>query len=88
MVVSVLFSFYLENFANLDATYGTLGALNGLMVWVSISVIVLIVGAEINAELEHQTRKNSTTGVPKPMESAAHSLLTPLVKQPATAVGD
>ncbi|MDQ1194343.1 YihY/virulence factor BrkB family protein [Agrobacterium sp. SORGH_AS 787] len=67
LVASVLFSFYLENFANYNATYGTLGALIGLMVWVWISVIILIVGAEINAELEHQTRKDSTTGAPKPM---------------------
>ncbi|WP_245495262.1 YhjD/YihY/BrkB family envelope integrity protein [Agrobacterium cavarae] len=49
LVVSVLFPFHLENFANCNATYGTLGALNGQMVWVSILVIVLIVGAEINA---------------------------------------
>lgn len=67
LVASILFSFYLENFANYNATYGTLGALIGLMVWVWISVIILIVGAEINAELEHQTRKDSTTGAPKPM---------------------
>lgn len=64
---SILFSFYLENFANYNATYGTLGALIGLMVWVWISVIILIVGAELNAELEHQTVRDSTTGAPKPM---------------------
>lgn len=67
LVASVLFSFYLENFANYNATYGTLGALIGLMVWVWISVVILIVGAEINAELEHQTLKDSTTGSPKAM---------------------
>ncbi len=67
LVASVVFSFYLENFANYNATYGTLGALIGLMVWVWISVVILIVGAEINAELEHQTRRDSTTGSPKPM---------------------
>ncbi|NEI74803.1 YihY family inner membrane protein [Rhizobium lusitanum] len=67
LVASILFSFYLENFANYNATYGTLGALIGLMVWVWISVIILIVGAELNAELEHQTVRDSTTGPPKPM---------------------
>ena len=50
-----------------NATYGTLGALIGFMVWIWISVIIIIVGAEINAELEHQTRKDSTTGPPRPM---------------------
>jgi membrane protein len=67
LAASILFSFYLENFANYNATYGTLGALIGLMVWVWISVIILIVGAELNAELEHQTVRDSTTGSPKPM---------------------
>lgn len=67
MAASILFSFYIENFANYNATYGTLGALIGMMVWVWISVIILIVGAELNAELEHQTARDSTTGSPQPM---------------------
>ena len=67
LAASILFTFYLENFANYNATYGTLGALIGLMVWVWISVIILIVGAELNAELEHQTLRDSTTGAPLPM---------------------
>lgn len=67
LAASVLFSFYLENFANYNATYGTLGATIGLMVWVWLSVIILIVGAAINAELEHQTERDSTTGPPLPM---------------------
>ena len=66
-VATILFSIYLLNFANYNATYGTLGTLIGFMVWIWISVIILIVGAEINAELEHQTRKDSTTGPDKPM---------------------
>ncbi|TCL93956.1 membrane protein [Rhizobium sp. PP-WC-2G-219] len=64
---SLGFSYYIENFANYNATYGTLGALIGFMVWTWMSVIILIVGAEINAELEHQTTIDSTTGHPKPM---------------------
>jgi membrane protein len=61
------FSFYLQNFANYNATYGSLGAVIGLMMWTWISVIILIVGAEINAEMEHQTKRDSTVGEPKPM---------------------
>jgi membrane protein len=61
------FSFYLQNFANYNATYGSLGAVIGLMMWTWISVIILIVGAEINAEMEHQTKCDSTVGEPKPM---------------------
>lgn len=61
------FSFYLENFANYNATYGTLGALVGFLMWTWLSVLILIVGAEVNAELEHQTAKDTTTGFPQPM---------------------
>jgi membrane protein len=67
MLASILFSYYLSNFAHYNATYGTLGAVIGLMVWTWISVIILIVGAELNAELEHQTINDSTTGEPKPL---------------------
>jgi membrane protein len=56
------FSYYLQNFANYNATYGSLGAVIGLMMWTWISVIILIVGAEINAEMEHQTARDSTVG--------------------------
>lgn len=64
---SIAVSFYLGNIADYNATYGTLGALIGFMVWTWISVIIVIVGAEINAELEHQTARDSTTGRPKPL---------------------
>jgi membrane protein len=64
---SLAISYYLSNIANYNATYGTLGALIGFMVWTWISAIIVIVGAEINAELEHQTARDSTTGRPKPM---------------------
>lgn len=67
VLMTLAFSVYLLNFADYDATYGTLGALIGLMVWIWLSIVILIVGAELNAELEHQTRRDSTTGAPKPM---------------------
>ncbi len=50
-------SFYLSHVANFNATYGTLGALIGFLFWTWISTIVVILGAELNAELEHQTAK-------------------------------
>lgn len=67
VAASFAFSYYIENFADYNATYGTLGAVIGLMVWIWISVVILIVGAELNAELEHQTARDSTTGAPRPM---------------------
>ncbi|SCB58787.1 membrane protein [Rhizobium aethiopicum] len=66
-VMSLGFSFYLEHFANYNATYGTLGALIGFLIWIWLSVVILIVGAELNAELEHQTARDTTTGHPLPM---------------------
>ena len=69
MIASAAFTFYLANFADYNATYGTLGAVVGLMMWTWISLMILILGAELNAELEHQTAMDSTTGTPRPMGS-------------------
>lgn len=66
-VTSVLFSWYVSNFTDDNATYGSLGAVIGLMVWLWISVTIVTVGAEINSEIEHQTAKDSTTGAEKPI---------------------
>lgn len=67
LVGSVLFSWYLSRFANYNATYGSLGAVIGFMMWTWISVVILLLGAELNAEMEHQTARDSTTGEPLPM---------------------
>jgi membrane protein len=67
LVSSGLLSWYLENFANYDATYGSLGAAIGLMMWMWISAIVILFGAELNSEIEHQTARDSTTGGEKPL---------------------
>jgi membrane protein len=67
LACSSLFSWYLANFANYDATYGALGAVVGLMMWMWLSTIVVLVGAELNAEIEHQTAIDSTVGSEKPL---------------------
>jgi membrane protein len=67
IAVSFLFSWYLTSFANYNATYGSLGAVVGLMMWLWISTIVVLLGAELNAEIEHQTARDSTVGVEKPL---------------------
>lgn len=64
---SALLSWYLANFANYDATYGSLGAAIGLMMWMWISSIVTLFGAELNSEIEHQTARDSTVGGEKPL---------------------
>lgn len=64
---SLGFSWYLDHVAHLDATYGPLGAVMAFMLWIWFSVLVVLVGAELNAEIEHQTARDSTTGAPLPM---------------------
>jgi len=67
LAVSLLFSWYLGNFANYNATYGALGAVVGLLMWMWLSAIVMLVGAELNSEIEHQTAQDSTVGPAKPL---------------------
>jgi len=64
---SALFSWYTANFGSYNATYGSLGAVIGFMTWVWLSNIVILVGAKINAELEHQTAQDTTVGRPEPL---------------------
>ena len=67
LAASILFSLYVSNFASYDATYGSLGAVAVLMLWFYISALVVILGAELNAELELQTRHDTTSGPARPM---------------------
>lgn len=66
-IVSLLFSWYTANFGSYDATYGSLGALIGFMTWIWMTMTILIVGGELNSELEHQTARDTTTGAPQPL---------------------
>jgi membrane protein len=67
LIASALLSWYLGNFANYDATYGSLGAGIGLMMWLWVSSLVILLGAELNSEIEHQTARDSTVGAEKPL---------------------
>jgi membrane protein len=64
---SALFSWYLTRFADYDATYGSLGAVFGFMTWLWLSSTIVLVGAELNAEIEHQTAQDTTTGPAQPL---------------------
>jgi membrane protein len=67
LVSSALLSWYLASFAHYDATYGSLGAGIGLMMWMWVSSIVILFGAQLNSEIEHQTVKDSTVEHDKPL---------------------
>lgn len=64
---SALFSFYVSQFGTYNETYGTLGAIVVLLLWLFISSYALIIGAVLNAELEHQTRVDTTRGPERAM---------------------
>lgn len=64
---SSLFSFYVSNFAGYNATYGSIGVVVVLMMWFLLSVYSILLGGEINAEMERQTAEDTTEGKPEPM---------------------
>jgi membrane protein len=61
----MLFCWYVANFGSYNKTYGSLGTIIGFMTWVWLSIIVVLVGAQLNAELEHQAARQSTAGQPR-----------------------
>jgi membrane protein len=67
LIASAAFSLYVSNFANYDKTYGALGAVIVVLLWLYLSFFIVLLGAEINAELELQTAKDTTVGRPNPM---------------------
>jgi membrane protein len=65
--VSAAFSWYVTNFGSYNETYGSLGAVIGFMTWIWISAAVILLGAEVNAEMEHQTARDTTMQPERPM---------------------
>lgn len=61
LALSGLFTLYVRNFGDYDTTYGTLGAVVVLMLWLQLSMAVLLLGAELNAELEQRRLRRPTT---------------------------
>jgi membrane protein len=82
---SALLSWYLQNFADYNATYGSLGAGIGFMTWLWLSSIVVLLGAELNSEIEHQTARDSTTGPEKPMGARGATMADTVGKAQASA---
>ncbi len=83
---SALFAVYTSNFGKYDKTYGSLGAVVVLMLWLFITALCVIIGAELNAEFERQTTKDSTIGPQRPMgsrDAEAADTLGPTAEQMA-----
>lgn len=67
LIGTVAFSVYAQNFGSYNETYGTLGGVIILLTWLWLSSFIVLLGAELNSEMEHQTRKDTTTGAARPM---------------------
>jgi membrane protein len=65
LAVSVGFSIYSANFGRYNETYGALGAVVVMMLWLYLSAYVAVAGAALNAELERQTERETTAGRPR-----------------------
>lgn len=67
IIASVGFTVYVANFSSYDKTYGSLGGAVIMLTWLYMSTFVVLLGAVINAQSERQTKKDTTSGAPKPM---------------------
>ena len=84
---SILFSWYAGNFGHYNEAYGSLGAVIGFMLWLWLSIVVILVGAELDAEMEHQTVRDTTTGRPRAYgrawrQNGGHSRCCPELTKP------
>jgi membrane protein len=67
IVVSIAFAWYAQNFGSYNKTYGSLAAIIVFMFWIWLSVAVILIGAELDAEMEHQTARDTTTARGRPL---------------------
>jgi membrane protein len=66
LIASALFSWYVSSFGSYNETYGSVAAIAVLMMWFWLSAFAVLLGAELNAEMEHQTAYDTTVGKPLP----------------------
>ncbi len=62
VVISLIFSFYVSNFGSYNKTYGSLGAVMVLLLWLYLTGLVIVVGGEVNSELEHASPEGKNPG--------------------------
>jgi membrane protein len=67
LIGSVGFSLYVSNFGSYNKTYGAIAGVAILMLWLYLTAYIVLLGAEVNAETERQTARDTTTGPEKPM---------------------
>jgi membrane protein len=79
VLASIVFSLYVNFFGSYAKTYGALAGIVILLTWLWLSIVAILLGAEINAEMEKQTVRDTTTGPDKPLgdRDAVKADLTP-----------
>ena len=86
--VSVGFSLYVDNFGSYDKTYGAIAGVIVLMLWLYLTCYLVLLGAEINSEAEHQTAHDTTRGEPQPMGTRDAKMADTLPESPEPKKGD
>jgi membrane protein len=86
--VSVVFALYVDNFGSYDKTYGAIAGVIVLMLWLYLTCYLVLLGAEINSEAEHQTAHDTTTGEPQPMGTRDAKMADTLPESPEPKKGD
>jgi membrane protein len=87
-IVSVGFSLYVDNFGSYDKTYGAIAGVIVLMLWLYLTCYLVLLGAEINSEAEHQTAYDTTEGEPQPMGTRDAEMADTLPDSPEPQKGD
>ncbi len=89
-VVSLGFTFYVNNFGSYNETYGAIAGVIVLMLWLYLTSYLVLLGAEINSEAEHQTGHDTTDGDPVPMgqRDAVKADTLPAKAEPDKGDGD
>ena len=86
ILISLGFGFYAGRFADYGATYGSASAIIVMLMWLYLSAYVLLLGAELNSELEHQTARDTTEGPEKSLGSRGAVVADTVAEEPADAV--
>lgn len=87
-LVSVGFAVYVNNFGSYDKTYGAIAGVIVLMLWLYLTCYLVLLGAEINSEAEHQTAHDTTKGEPQPMGERDATMADTLPESPEPQKGD
>jgi membrane protein len=87
-VASIGFAIYVDRFGSYDKTYGAIAGVIVLMLWLYLTCYLVLLGAEINSEAEHQTAHDTTTGEPEPMGERNATMADTLPEDPEPKKGD